>query len=100
MTLQQLRLAVGDHDFFRILKRWARSQAGGNVSTDEFIRLAEKISGQDLDDLFDTWLFTPTKPVLPAAALRTLGIARHNAPADARGLLQRYGQDLVARLTK
>jgi hypothetical protein len=100
MTLQQLRLAVGDRDFFRILKRWARSQAGGNVSTDEFIRLAEKISGQDLDALFDTWLFTPTKPVLPAAALRTLGIARHKAPADARSLLDRYGQDLATRLTK
>ena len=34
MTLHQLRLTVGDDDFFRILRRWASSQAGGNVTTD------------------------------------------------------------------
>ncbi len=44
MTLQALRLEVGDADFFRILRLWATQQAGGNVSTDEFIALAEHIS--------------------------------------------------------
>jgi Peptidase family M1 domain/Peptidase M1 N-terminal domain/Immune inhibitor A-like, MAM domain len=67
MTLHQLRLAVGDDDFFKILKQWAKKNAGGNVTTDEFIALAEKISGQQLDDLFETWLFTPGKPTLPTA---------------------------------
>ena len=99
MTLQQLRLTVGDHDFFKILQRWAKTHKGGNVSTDEFIALAEKISGQDLHDLFETWLFTPTKPVLPVAALRTMGTVQRHVPADARSLLARYGQDLVERLT-
>jgi aminopeptidase N len=33
MTLQQLRLAVGDDDFFEILQRWAKSRAGQNVTT-------------------------------------------------------------------
>jgi Peptidase family M1 domain/Peptidase M1 N-terminal domain/Immune inhibitor A peptidase M6 len=71
MTLQQLRLAVGDDGFFRILRKWAQSREGDNVTTDEFIRLAERISGQDLDALFDTWLFTPGRPDLPeASALR------------------------------
>jgi aminopeptidase N len=36
-------------------------------STDEFISLAEQISGQQLDELFDTWLFTPGKPVVADA---------------------------------
>ena len=67
MTLQQLRLAVGDRDFFKILKRWAQSREGDNVTTDEFIALAEKISGEQLDELFETWLFTPAKPALPTA---------------------------------
>ena len=44
MTLHQLRLAVGDDDFFRILRAWAQSRAGDNVTTREFIRLAERIS--------------------------------------------------------
>ena len=68
MTLHQLRLAVGDEDFFTILRRWASEHAGGNVTTDEFIALSEEVSGQDLDELFETWLFTPGKPVLPDAA--------------------------------
>jgi hypothetical protein len=62
MTLHALRQEVGDEAFFEILHRWVRSQAGGHVTTDEFIALAERVSGQQLDDLFDTWLFTPAKP--------------------------------------
>ena len=67
MTLHQLRLAVGDDDFFQILRRWAQSRRGENVTTDEFIALAERISRQDLDDLFETWLFTPGRPELQTA---------------------------------
>ncbi len=88
MTLQQLRLAVGDDDFFRILRRWAASRAGGNVSTPEFIRLAERISGKDLDALFQAWLFTPGKPALPAAEARRM--PRHVAvPAGVEAALAR-----------
>lgn len=67
MTLHQLRLAVGDDTFFTILREWAQRRAGGNVSTRQFIRLAEQISGKQLDDLFNTWLFTTTKPALTPA---------------------------------
>jgi Peptidase family M1 domain/Peptidase M1 N-terminal domain len=69
MTLQQLRLAVGDDDFFEILRRWARSHAGGNVKTGQFIALSERVSGKNLDELFDTWLFTPGKPDVPATTV-------------------------------
>jgi hypothetical protein len=70
MTLHALRLQIGDEDFFRLLRRWVRRNAGGNVTTPEFIALAERISGQDLDDFFQTWLFTPAKPpgIEPAGA--------------------------------
>jgi Peptidase family M1 domain/Peptidase M1 N-terminal domain len=98
MTLHQLRLAVGDDDFFRILRRWASSQAGGNVNTTEFIDLAERISGQQLDELFQTWLFTPGRPDIPeSAAARTAAgppapDLRH-APPAARSLVERLGQE-------
>jgi hypothetical protein len=65
MTLQVLRQTVGDAHFFRILKAWAQSRADDNVRTAQFIRLAERISGQQLDDLFQTWLYTAGKPALP-----------------------------------
>jgi aminopeptidase N len=69
MTLQALRNEVGDGAFFAILRQWASSQSGGNGTTPEFITLAEQISGQNLDDLFDTWLFTDEKPSLAEAGL-------------------------------
>jgi aminopeptidase N len=71
MTLHALRLEVGDEAFFGILRRWAQSRAGGNVTTPQFIRLAERISGQDLGALFETWLFTAAKPegIEPASAV-------------------------------
>ena len=92
MTLHQLRLEVGDKDFFRILRRWARSHAGGNVTTAQFIRLAERVSDQNLNALFNRWLFKPTKPNLPdgvASSLSSMNL-RH-APPAARSLVERLG---------
>ena len=83
MTLHQLRLEVGDRDFFRILRTWAQSREGDNVKTSEFIRLAEKISREQLDDLFETWLFTPGKPALaPATAARSVAAAQAGSRSD------------------
>jgi Peptidase family M1 domain/Peptidase M1 N-terminal domain len=72
MTLHVLRQAVGDDDFFRILRDWVAMNEGGNVSTDDFIALAEEISGEELSPLFDEWLFTDVKPpsLEDAAALK------------------------------
>ena len=69
MTLQALREEVGDDAFFEIVKQWASSKSGGNGTTPQFIALAEQVSGMQLDELFDTWLFTGERPVLedPAA---------------------------------
>ena len=86
MTLQQLRLAVGDHDFFRILRTWTRRHAGGNVTIDQFIDHAEQISGEDLGDLFETWLFTDTKPELPAGQSTSTAASTSEAPSLARVL--------------
>lgn len=88
MTLHQLRLAVGDADFFRILRRWTASKSGGNVATPEFIALAERISGQQLDALFDTWLFTTGRPTLPGARASAGTVDPRTAPITARLLLK------------
>lgn len=68
MTLHALRRTVGDKAFFRILRTWATSRAGGNVDTEQFIELAEKTSGRQLDDFFTAWLYTAAKPLAPPAA--------------------------------
>ena len=62
MTLHALRKKVGDDKFFEILKTWASEQRDGNGTTDEFMALAERVSGQQLDALFDAWLFKKTRP--------------------------------------
>jgi aminopeptidase N len=64
MTLQMLRERIGDKAFFRLLPAWTRLHRYGNADTAGFVRLAERVSGQHLDDLFRTWLFTTGKPAL------------------------------------
>ncbi|MFN2485861.1 MAG: hypothetical protein ABR609_04510 [Acidimicrobiia bacterium] len=81
--LHVLRHTIGDDVFFELLNEWATMDAGGNVTTDQFIAVAESLSGQELDDLFHTWLFTaqkPTRTLIPDAAV-SLG----DVPAIARG---------------
>lgn len=64
MTLQMLRERIGDTAFFKLLPAWTKLHKYGNANTADFIKLAEKVSGQQLDDLFQTWLFTTGKPAL------------------------------------
>jgi aminopeptidase N len=68
MTVHQLRLAIGDDAFFELLRTWAETHKYGNGNTAQFQALAEQISGQDLDALFTTWLYTPSRPALTASA--------------------------------
>jgi aminopeptidase N len=80
LTLHALRLAVGDDVFFTILRDWAATKRGGNGTTAQFQALAEQVSGQDLDALFTTWLFTtgrPPAPTPPTAAARRAAAAAH-----------------------
>jgi aminopeptidase N len=62
MTLQALRVKIGDLAFFQLIRDWADDNRYGNVSTADFIAAAEAASGMDLDAFFDVWLFTPAKP--------------------------------------
>ncbi|MEV4289166.1 M1 family metallopeptidase [Nonomuraea bangladeshensis] len=62
MTLHALRKAVGDETFFKLLRAWTAEHRYGNVTTEQFIALAEKLSGKDLGPLFDAWLFQPRRP--------------------------------------
>jgi hypothetical protein len=92
MTLHQLRLEVGDADFFRILRTWASSQRNGYVTTSEFIAHAERVSGENLDALFDAWVFTGSKPALDAAragSTTARGLATRSAAVEKRLQLRR-----------
>jgi aminopeptidase N len=64
LTLQALRVAVGDDAFFTILRTWVVEHAGGSARISDFIALSERISGKPLRELFTTWLFTAGKPAV------------------------------------
>lgn len=90
MTLQALRNRVGDEVFFDILREWTDAHAGGNVSSADFMRLAQDLSGQDLGSFFQDWLFTAAKPAGTAPpVLRGTTTPASSPPATARALEQR-----------
>jgi aminopeptidase N len=65
LTLHALRLEVGDDVFFEILRTFAADFRNSNATTDDFIAVAEKVSGVELDDLFQTWLYQEEVPPFP-----------------------------------
>jgi aminopeptidase N len=85
LALQALRLRVGDPAFFAILQGWAAQKRYGNGTIEQFEALAEQISGQDLDSLFQVWLFTPGRPPAPTpAAVSSARVKADAAPAQPR----------------
>lgn len=61
-TLHALRGEIGDDAFFELAQEWVVRHGGGSARTDDFVVLAEEISGQDLAEFFDVWLYRPVKP--------------------------------------
>ncbi len=64
LVLYALQLEVGDDTFFKILQTYAERYQYGNAGTDEFIAVAEEVSGKDLQSFFDAWLFSKKLPEL------------------------------------
>ncbi|MGH3771675.1 MAG: M1 family metallopeptidase [Pseudonocardiaceae bacterium] len=65
MALQALRAAVGDQNFFASLRTWATERAGGNGSVRDFLAVVKHVSGKNIDDIAQTWLFRPARPAAP-----------------------------------
>jgi aminopeptidase N len=64
MTLQALRMMIGDRAFLRVLAQWPATHRYGTVSTQTFIRFVERQTHRDLGAFFHTWLYQPGKPAL------------------------------------
>ena len=74
MTLEALRERIGDAQFTDLLRTWYAENRYGTVTTADFVALAERVSGQDLRQFFDEWLYQPGKPssLLDGSAATTL----------------------------
>jgi aminopeptidase N len=64
MTLQALRERIGDEAFFEVLRTWVDERRDSVASTPDFIELSERVSRQELDGLFQAWLYEPRLPDL------------------------------------
>jgi hypothetical protein len=58
-VLHMLRGVVGDEDFFALLQAYYNdpNHQHKDVVTEEFWELAETVSGMDLDDFFEDWVY-------------------------------------------
>ena len=56
-VLHMLRLKMGDAQFFQLLQEWFSTYRDGNVVTSEFQAMAESISGLDLEQFFQQWIY-------------------------------------------
>lgn len=62
MAVHALRNRIGDAAFYQLVRTWTAKHRHGNATVAEFEALAEKISGEDLDAFFRTWLRTGARP--------------------------------------
>jgi aminopeptidase N len=62
MTLQALRDKIGTQALIRILRTWATEHRHAHGDIEEFIALAEQVSGEHLRGFFQRWLFQRGKP--------------------------------------
>jgi aminopeptidase N len=89
MTLQSLRRQIGDEAFFSLLHDWVAAPSNQPRTTQDFIDLAETVSGQQLDVFFQTWLYAPGRvagvpcnPITAPAKPRALAVTQ-SGPGDA-----------------
>jgi aminopeptidase N len=95
LTLEALRLTVGDRKFRQILRSWYRTYRNKNATSQDFIGLAAGIGGQEVRPLLRAWLYGQRVPPLPGTATALtaratgtpveppklgIGVRRHMAP--------------------
>lgn len=70
LLLHALRVKAGDDTFFKIMQTYFERYKGGNASTENFISVAEEVSGEDLADFFKAWLHDEGLPPIPELGLK------------------------------
>jgi aminopeptidase N len=63
-VLHMLRNELGDSVFWRSIKKYYATYAGGIADTRDLQKVFETVSGKNLKQFFDQWLYTPGQPDL------------------------------------
>jgi len=62
MTLHALRERIGDELFFELLRTYYETYRDSHVTIEDFIALANQVSGEDLTEFFNAWLYQKDIP--------------------------------------
>ena len=63
-VLHMLRNELGDEDFHKTIREYYQKYSLSNADTKDFQKVAEQVSGKDLQWFFDQWLFHRGHPKL------------------------------------
>ncbi len=75
-VLHMLRLKIGNQNFFNLLRLYFDTYKHGNAVTAEFQAMAEQISGQDLDQFFNQWIYGSGVPSVEYSVWQAEDISR------------------------
>jgi aminopeptidase N len=65
LVLYALQQKIGNSSFRAIERAWAQRNRGESVGTGDFIALASEVSGQDLTEFLEAWVYGDTVPPMP-----------------------------------
>ena len=57
VVLNELRNKLGDEKFFQVMQEYFKEYEFKIASTKDFINVSEKVTGQKLDEFFNSWLY-------------------------------------------
>jgi aminopeptidase N len=63
-VLHMLRRQLGDSIFYKSIRSYYAAYAGKNADTKDLQNIFEKVSGKNLSQFFQQWLYTPGIPML------------------------------------
>ena len=66
MMYEALRQSVGDKTFHKIMRTYVQDNLGQSLNGRDFQEHAERVSGKDLDEFFDEWIYQGDKPAWPS----------------------------------
>lgn len=69
-VLHMLRLELGNDTYWNMIQSWFTNNQNGNVITEEFQAHCEDISGLDLEQFFQQWIYSPGIPSYEYAVFR------------------------------
>lgn len=85
LVLYALRERVGEQTFEAIQRGWPRRFRDRSAGTEDFIRFASRVSGEDLGLFLRSWLYGETTPPMPGHPDWTAEPATPASPAGGTG---------------